>query len=639
MKNTIAERVADFLKTYPPFDLIEKNQLLDIAKEVKIIYLEKESIIYNFDEECHNQFYVVQKGAVELKKKDDNGNTRTVDFCDEGDIFGLRPLFTDEVYALTAITDEESILYAIPLDTFKPVILNSKAVGSYLLDSFSSNTKNPFSKEYSNKLYAEEDLFLNTTPEIFDLQPVQYVKKIVWSSPSATIKEVAALMLQKKVSSVLIKNNGTPMGIVTDKDFRNKIATGLFKIEEPIAHIMSSPVFCYSKQTTIAQAQIAMMKHNVSHLVITKDGTVNTKAVGIVSDHDIVLMQGNNPSVLMKAIQKANSTKKLKNIHKKIKILLKGYIKQSIPIPHVSKIIFELNDATIKRVIDRAIEKIGEPPVKFAWMSLGSQGRKEQLLHTDQDNAIIFENVPDDKIEAVREYFLLLAKKVNKRLNIIGYEYCNADMMAKNPKWCLSLNEWKAQFTKWTSEAGDDEILLCSIFFDFDISYGDVSLTNALADHIFNITKNNHVFLSMLGASALRNPSPMGFFRQFLVEKDGEYKDFFDLKKRALMPITDAARLLILQHKVKQINNTAERFEKLCELEPENKELYRSCVYVTHALLKFRTKHGLMHNDSGRYIELAALSKEEKMKLKRCFKIITELQELIKFRFNVSHFL
>src|SRR5690606_5868993 len=212
-------------------------------------------------------------------------------------------------------------------------------------------------------------------------------------------------------------------------------------------------------------------------------------------------------------------------------------------------------------------------------------------------------------------------------------------MMANNPKSCLSLSEWKNQFTQWIVSPGNEEILLCSIFFDYDVSYGDVSLINELSDHIFLTTKSNPIFFAQLGKSVLMNPSPLGFFRQFLVEQDGEYKDFFDLKKRALMPISDAGRLLVLYHQVKNINNTAERFEKLAELEPENKELYLSCSYASKALLKFRAKHGLMHNDSGRYIELAKLTKEEKMKLKRCFKSIRDVQELIQLRFKLAHIL
>ncbi|TBV25905.1 nucleotidyltransferase [Meridianimaribacter sp. CL38] len=636
MKNTIAERIADFLKRFPPFDLLKKNQLLEIAVQVTIKYLDKGQIIYNQNDTLHQHFYIIHKGAVSLKKTINN-TSEVIDKFDEGDVFGLRPLFAQENYAITSITEEECILYSIPIEVFKPMAEKNKEVGKYLLESFASNTENPFSKEHQLRFFSDTEIVLNPTDNLFELQPVSYIKKIVTAKPTSKIKTIAKLMSSKNIGSIIIEDNNLPLGIVTDKDLRNKVATGLHTIKEPVKNVMSAPVLCYPKNLTIAQAQITMMKHKIGHLCITEDGTPNSKLIGLVSEHDMTLMKGNNPSVLMKAIKRTNSTKDLKRVREKIAILLKGYILQNIPLTHTSKIIFELNDATIKRIIERCLEKMKEePPVKFAWMSLGSQGRKEQLLQTDQDNAIVFENVPKEELETVRDYFLKLAKKVNKRLNTIGFEFCNADMMAKNPKWCLSLDEWKAQFSNWTSNTGNDEILLSSIFFDFDISYGEASLTNALSDHVLSITKTNSVFLSKLGVNALRSASPLGFFRQFLVESDGKHKDFFDLKKRALMPLIDAGRLLTLTYQIKNINNTAERFEKLAELFPENKELYLSSSYAFKAILKFRTKHGLLNNDNGRFIALEVLTKEEKMKLKRCFKTIATLQEFIKIRFNLS---
>ena len=342
----------------------------------------------------------------------------------------------------------------------------------------------------------------------------------------------------------------------------------------------------------------------------------------------------------MRAIGRADSTKKLKRIRVKILRMLKGYVFQNIPMTHISKIMFELNDATIKRIIERSLEKMdGPPPVAFAWMSLGSQGRKEQLLHTDQDNAIIFEDVEENHLEETRAYFLKLAQRVNKRLNKVGFEYCKADIMAKNPKWCLSKSEWKDQFNRWTKETDSEEILLFSIFFDFDISYGQLDLVNELADHVYRLAEDRPIFIKKLAASALRSPSPFGIFRQFLVEADGAYKDFFDLKKRGLMPFIDAARVLALDYQLKNINNTADRFEKMADLVPENKELYMSCSYSSKALLKFRTKHGLLQNDSGRFIDLSILTKEEKMKLKRCFKTLSKIQQLLKLKYGISQYL
>lgn len=639
MKNTIAERIADFLKRFPPFDLLKPHQLLEVAEQVKVIYKQKGEYVFEQNTKGHDQFYVVQKGAVAIQKTESD-IVKTLDKCDEGDAFGLRPLFANENYLISAVADEESILYAIPIESFKPLIKRNYRVGQFLIESFASNTRNPYSREHRGKLYTEEDVVEESTPELFELQPVKYVKNIISCHKDDPVHMVAQMMSTNKVGSILVLENQIPLGIVTDKDIRNTIAVGKYPIEIAVEKIMTSPVICYPKGLTIAQAQVAMIKHKISHLCLTKDGTPNTKAIGIVSEHDIIVSQGNNPAALIKAIKRANKTKTLRAIRERVMHLLKGYITQNIPMTHVSRIFFELNDATIKRVIERSLKKMEqEPPVKFAWMSLGSQGRKEQLLHTDQDNAIVFEDVPLDKLESTKAYFIALAKLVNKGLYGIGFEYCPADMMARNPSWCLPLSQWKAQFEDWMINPENQDILLCSIFFDYDISYGDVNLTNQLADHIFQLSENNQLFLAAMASVSLRSPSPLGFFRQFLVERNGEHKDFFDLKKRALMPITDAGRVLILQHKIKNINNTAERFEKLASLEPQNSELYLSCSYTAKALLKFRTKQGLMHNDTGRFIALNTLSKEERIKLKRCFKTISEIQELIKLRFKVSSFI
>jgi CBS domain-containing protein len=304
----------------------------------------------------------------------------------------------------------------------------------------------------------------------------------------------------------------------------------------------------------------------------------------------------------------------------------------------ILKIISELNDACMKQVIRIVLDKTNhKPPVDFVWLAMGSQGRGEQLLRTDQDNAILFADVEEENLAPIRSYFLKFARQVNKGMRTIGYEYCPAEMMASNNNWCLSLSDWKHQTSRWITNPGKDEVLLSSIFFDYNPVYGNTDLVGSLTEHIFEAVRENPPFLLHLASGALQNPSPTGFFRQFLLEQDGEYKDFFDLKRRALMPLTDAARVLILNHNIKSINNTPERFEKLAELETNNKELFMSCSYATKALLKFRAKQGLLHNDSGRFIALDALTKEEKVKLKRTFKTVKELQELLKIRFRVPN--
>ena len=636
MKNTIAHRVADFLKRFPPFELLSKSQLLTISEAVKIKYFDKDDVVYRINDALNDHFYIIHKGAISLRNVD-NDALMVVDKFDEGDVFGLRPLFAKEKYTHNAIADESTIIYLIPIDRFRPMAESNSTIGNYLLESFASNTENPYTQKHHAAFFSDAEIIKNPTDNHFELQPVAFVSKVVTAKKNSKISTIAHKMQKHSIGSVVIVERDIPVGIITDKDLRNKIATGIYRSDDIASAVMSAPVLCYKNNITIAQARITMMKHNIGHICITEDGTPNTKLIGLVSEHDMVVMEGNNPSVLMKAIQRSNSSKELKRIREKMMVLLKGYIMQNIPLTHTSKIFFELNDATIKRIIERCLLKMkSAPPVNFAWMSIGSQGRKEQLLHTDQDNALIFEDVPKDQIENVRNYFLQFSKKVNKRLNTIGFVFCDADMMAKNPRWCLSLEEWKTQFSDWTVHTGNDEILLSSIFFDFDISYGDASLTNDLGDHLLEIVKDNHLFLSKLATNALRSASPLGFFRQFLLESNGLHKDFFDLKKRAIMPMVDAGRVLALSYQIKTLKNTSERFERLAELVPENRELYLSCSYAYKALLKFKTKHGLINNDNGRFIKLETMTKEEKMKLKRCFKAVNNVQEVIKLKFNTS---
>ncbi|MCG2460056.1 DUF294 nucleotidyltransferase-like domain-containing protein [Flavobacteriaceae bacterium F89] len=639
MKNTISQRVADFLRKYPPFNELKNKDLELLSEQITIIYREKGSPIFLENENPHPDFYVVHKGAVALKKSPKND---IVDLCDEGDIFGLRPLVAHENYKMEATAHEESILYAVPISIFRPYAQQNLAVGTFLVESFASNTRNPYSKSHRGKLYGESTETIPNTTELklFDLQPINYSKKPVTCSPRTSAKSIAETMTKKKVGAILVVKEHLPIGIITDKDLRNKIVTGDFPITATASKIMTAPVITYPGKLTVTQAQMAMMKNKISYLCLTEDGTTHTKIIGVLSKHDVLVALGNNPAVLIKAIHRARKTKQLKPIRNSVMKLLQGYLDQNIPIALTSKIIAELNDACVKQIIKLNLKKMGvTPPANFAWLALGSQGRSEQLLHTDQDNAIVFADVPDSKLPGTSAYFLQLAALINKDLHLIGYEYCPAEMMASNPKWCLSISEWKNVISQWIASPGGDEVLASSVFFDFNHVYGDSSLTSSLSDHIFSSIKKHPIFYVHLASGALQNPSPTGFFRQFLLEEDGAQKDRFDLKRRALRPLTEAARVLILSHEVKSVNNTSERFEKLMELEPQNEEIYLSCSYAFKALSKFRAKQGLLHNDSGRFITLDKLTKEEKVKLKRTFKTIKELQELVSVRFNVSNLL
>ena len=315
MKNTIAERIFDFLKNFPPFDILEKDQLFEIAAHVKVTYIEKDNYVFRQDEKPHEHFYIVKDGAIGLYRTIELDHI-LVDICDEGDIFGLRPLIQNDHYLMSAKANEESILYAISVDILKEIIKTNERANKYIIASFSTNIKTPYAKNNNAQLFANVHSLenINTFSEV---QTAKYSKNPVTCLKSATIQEAALTMSEKKVGSILIVENNKPIGIITDKDLRLKIATGLVAIHKTVTEIMSSPVITFSEKITIAEAQIAMIKHKITHLCITKNGTTNSELVGILSEHDIVVLHGNNPSVLIKEIKRAKSIETLKYVREK----------------------------------------------------------------------------------------------------------------------------------------------------------------------------------------------------------------------------------------------------------------------------------------------------------------------------------
>jgi CBS domain-containing protein len=531
MKNPIAENVANFLKHYPPFSSLQYNDLLIITGSSKIIYLEKNQVLFKGGDATHSYFYVVKDGAVGLSITSDMEET-LIDKCDEGDILGLRPFFARNNYLMTAKAREESLVCGIPIAVFEPYISSNKDVLSFLLESFASQSRNPYDKVRSGKLISENVIFSEQTTDIQYFQPINYSRNPITANPEDVIKFLAKTMANSAIGSVIIQDNQLPIGIITDRDLRAKIATGLFSIDETADKIMTSPVITVPENISVAEAQMMMLKHNVGHLCVTRDGSDKSPVTGIISEHDVVAAQANTPGVLLKQTRRATRSRELKHVREKLTDLIQNSIDKNIPVSHISNIVAEVNIAITRRAIELAVEKIGtSPPARFIWMNLGSQGRKEQLLHTDQDNALIFEDVEPENYYAVKNYFLDLAERVNFTLNKVGYEFSPYNIIASNSLWCKSLTDWINQYNAWIKTPAEKELELSTIFFDFDFIYGVPVIEDTLLETILSSMYKNKKFFAYLAADTLRNPPPLGFFRQFLVESDGEHKDSFNIKK------------------------------------------------------------------------------------------------------------
>ena len=636
MKNTIADRIADFLLKYPPFNHLSFDELSEIALSIKVIALEKNQNLFQIGDLLHDSFYIVSSGAVHLTMVSDAEET-VLNKCVEGDIFGLRPFFAQNNYMMTAKALQESIIYAIPIAVFKPFVANNGKVLDFLLKSFASTSASPTDPLGSSPMMDNVRQF-DGQSEIQYFQSLEYNKKPLLVLPDEMTQNVAQKMTDNLQGCVLVHENNLPIGILTDTDLRTKIATGRFYITALASKIMSAPVITVPENISLAEAQLFMLRNNVTHLCVTSDGTDKTEIKGIISQQDLIAAQASNPGILIKEIKKAMNALDLKKLRSKLGALITNSLDKRVPLQHINNIAAEVNMAIIKRAVDLAILDSGSPPARFAWLSIGSQGRKEQLLLTDQDSFLVFEDVAPDKYSEVRDYFLKLAKKVTDTLFETGYPHCPMQHMASNLIWCKSLTDWINQYNNWMNTPGEKTDEAPGIFFDYEIAFGDNELEEALTTTIFKNLENNKKFYAFLGTDALKKPAPLTFFKQFNVEEEGEHKNFFDIKNRAMMPLTDAARLLVLSHGIKGINNTYQRFKQLSLTEPRYAEIYLHAADAYLFLSGIRTREGLKNGNSGQYINLNELNKSDKEKLKNAFLPMKDLEEIIKNKFQLTYF-
>ena len=400
---------------------------------------------------------------------------------------------------------------------------------------------------------------------------------------------------------------------------------------------MSSPVITVPENVSVAEAQLLLLKYNVSHLCVTVDGTDKTEIKGVISEHDLVVAQSNNPGVLIKETKRAITPKELKQVREKLTELIQTSIAKNIPLPHVYNIAGEIIFAINRRAVELSILDLGSPPARFCWLSIGSQGRKEQLLLTDQDSFLIFEDVAEEKYKEVKDYFLKLAKRTTAILEKVGYSFCPYNHMASNMILCKSLTDWIKQYNSWIKTPGEKTNEISSIFFDYEMVFGEQKLEDTITEVIFSNSKNN-LFFDYLGNDALRKNAPLNFFKKFTIEEEGENKGKFDIKTKALMPLIDGARLFALSMKLRGINNTYLRFKQLAIIDPKYSEIYLNCAEAFLTLSKFRTLEGLKNDSSGDFINLDELSKADKEKLKNALSPMRDLEELIKDRFQLTQF-
>lgn len=636
MKNTFAENIVDFLLQHDPFKTVQYSDLLDIASQSEIIYLEKSKRLFKINDELHQHFYIVNSGIIHLTKIVD-AQEALVSKCYVGSIFGLRPFFAKNNYPLNSVANEDVIVYAIPIVLFKPLLAKYAVIMDYFLESFSNQTKS-VGDNYQNLKAISEAGSVSEVTDFSYFQELDYDKNPLLVPMNTSISTVAKKMVESNKSYAIITNNARINGLLTDADFRKKIAFGTINLEAECTTIMQQNVTIVEESISVTEAQLLLLKNDTNYLCVTEDGTENTRIKGIISERDIIKSQSNNPGVLIDEIRNANNFEELKYVHSKYLFIIQNSFTKNIPIFHINTTAGEILHSIIHQCIKLCIDKIGSPPARFVWLALGSQARKEQLVLSDQDNMIVYEDVVAEKHRDVKFYFVQLAKMVISNLEVLGYKPCPHDHLASNIKWCKSLSDFTAIYNNCIKFPGENMSDFSGIFFDFEYIYGETKIKDSLEIAIHQNLANNKIFFDYIGNQLLKSPPPLTFFKKFALEESGIHKDLFNLKEKGLQFYIDAARIFALSHNLKGVNNTFLRFKQMAMTDPKNAEKYLDFAENYIKLQECRAKEGILNDNDGAFIDTTKLAKIDKEELKKSLSEIDQIIDLIKDKYKLTRF-
>jgi len=372
----------------------------------------------------------------------------------------------------------------------------------------------------------------------------------------ATVRETLELLDRSRLGSVVVTDPAgrVPLGIFTLQDLVRRVTLPGGDLQQPIAGVMTSGLITLQPQASVHQAVLAMARHGVRHLVVADgDGLL----VGVVTQGDLFGLQRVGVKEVSEDIRAARDLKGLQVAAAGVRRLADGLLAQNVGAETLTHFVSMLNDLLTIRVIELTADELDPPTVPMCWIALGSEGRLEQTFSTDQDNALIFD-ADAASAPRLRKALVPFARAVNEKLAACGFPLCLNNVMAGNPRWCLTLDEWRQTFTRWIHEPDPQALLGAAIFFDFRPIYGSAALADRLREWLLPVVASRPVFLRLLAEKALEHRPPLGALSGFVFDKPRDFPHTIDLKTSGSRLFADAARILGLARKVTD-TSTAQR--------------------------------------------------------------------------------
>jgi len=449
-------------------------------------------------------------------------------------------------------------------------------------------------------------------------QPLKnFSRKIKKCSSDTSIKDAALLMTRKNSKALFIHQEDQIIGMINNNDLKSRVLAANLNPERKVIEVMTSPLVTLPEDALLYEGLIVMKQRSLSYLALTgPDRQIN----GIVGFEDIGEMQLNMVGFLIREIEKAEEVEELARHYRRLPVLTRALIESGSNTRNLTRIITSVADAIHRRLMELALEELGPAPCKYAFIVMGSLGRMEQTLATDQDNAFILEVNPACGKTAANAYFLALGQKLNRDLNQVGYRKCPGEIMAGNPKWNKDLRAWKGYFTHWIQESNPQNILNAAIFFDFRHIYGDISLVDELREYVNLSSENYAVFFLHMAQSVAKMKPPKSDFRSEGAEVD---------LKTILIPVTSYIRLFSIREKLYETNSLA-RAELLLGNNIIDRSVYeeltQSFSYLTQLRIKIQARSIAQNDPPGNSIQASQLDRIEVLILKKLFADIAGLQ-------------
>jgi CBS domain-containing protein len=615
--------IAGFLVNHPPFDELPEEVLNELARQVEVVYYRSGSAILNLADPIQD-LYVIRKGAVETYRRTGELYNRLTN----GDVFGQVSLMMNQRVRFPVKAIEDTLVYCVPFELFQDYCDRYETFADY----FESENSTLLHKAVSDH---QENNNL-TSVKVKEL----ITRELVTIPGDASIRQAAELMTEQHVSSLLVvdlepeQTDFTgPGGTVTDRDLRERVlATGLSP-ESAVKAVMSKVMVTLDENAYVFEAMLLMLRNNIHHLLIMR----REVPVGVLALSDLVRHESQSSILLVRSIFNMTSVEELQAYSQQLPAVFVRMVKEDANSHMIGSAMAVIGQSFKQRLLELAEEQFGPAPVPYCFLALGSMARDEQLIYTDQDNAIVLDDRYREEEHGV--YFEQLANFVCDGLAACGYSYCDGEIMASNPKWRMTRSAWKAHFSQWIDEPKPQALLNGSIFFDLDGVFGRTQWATELRRFVTDKTRGNRSFLASMARNALSRKPPLGFFKEFVMEKDGQHKDSINIKRRGTAPLTDVIRV----HALAVGSNAVNSFERLDDviqsgILPEGKgaDLVDALEYLSIVRIRHQSRQIESGKEPDNNIHPTNLTSFERRNLKEAFQIVSNAQNFLKYRYNAN---